>query len=850
MNTKTLALFSIGAFAVFCMLAVIPMEDTDATDISYTENVGAIPKAVPYTIEYTFGGSGYWNDQMKTAPSFTIRNNCTTTTPTYERIGSSYNWAWKVTFDLTPTYSGSFRCVMNFTTTGGFLSGDDTFSLMVTGSGLYNYTITYDANGGSGAPSTMTFTDASNSTSVTLSSTIPTKSTYSFLGWSESMNAVVPDYSAGGTYTFSAGTTNLYAVWDSSTPMYAIRCSQVVAAEGNGTMTVTVNGTSYTSNEEINIYVDAGSTVRFSYLATSGHHFVRWGYNYNNDYATTYYSTSNPLTLTINGNLGIFAQSEDDVPSFTYYFVSNNPSYGTVSQSSLTVSQSSTQVMAVNNILYTGTYGDTVTATPTASDSTYTYVFDGWYDSQNRKLGLYTYSSSETFTAKFTRQLVGYNVSFVADPNYGSFVPVSSVSVGYNTEIHVSGSTITINNIEVTAVANASDGAYSYSFSGWDVSEGDLITEDTTITATFTRSAISHITHWSNGMMNGRTTFVFAWPSENTEIHNMSMAFYNGTVNPDYTTTWTDTGYSLNISLSYPTTNFSFDLQNNGVSVKTDTVTSGKWERYELTIDAENGLVWMIPLRTFTSFNEYTTLDTQKTTLFDFSQYVTNTAIEVIDHEDMGAGDHVRFSVTNTDVFLNTYGVVMSNPAINVYNYFPQYDKVRLNFYAFALYGNALSINGAVFNVTDGRVTIDYVTDRQGNNILATLDPEATPETIKTKTLALNNIYVTWDGTRCTLTFQSDRFTVDLGSYESSNELVTFTGLWYFTSTIYEPHSVTGKELGEWKDMPDLDKNQMILIFLGILTVAGCGLYIKMRGGALDIVILAIAGILAFALLG
>jgi len=81
----------------------------------------------------------------------------------------------------------------------------------------YSYTIKYNANGGSGAPSNTTDTSSSASKSITLSSTIPTRSGYNFLGWSKSSTATSASYSAGSSYTFDYGTTNLYAVWKEAT---------------------------------------------------------------------------------------------------------------------------------------------------------------------------------------------------------------------------------------------------------------------------------------------------------------------------------------------------------------------------------------------------------------------------------------------------------------------------------------------------------------------------------------------------------------------------------------------------------------------------------------------------------
>lgn len=71
------------------------------------------------------------------------------------------------------------------------------------------YKITFDANGGAGAPAAQNKTSGVN---LTLSSTKPTKTYCDFLGWSTSKTATSATYSAGGTFTANAATT-LYAVW-------------------------------------------------------------------------------------------------------------------------------------------------------------------------------------------------------------------------------------------------------------------------------------------------------------------------------------------------------------------------------------------------------------------------------------------------------------------------------------------------------------------------------------------------------------------------------------------------------------------------------------------------------------
>lgn len=74
------------------------------------------------------------------------------------------------------------------------------------------YTISYNANGGSGAPSEQTKTYGVN---LTLSSTVPTREGYDFLGWATSSTATTATYQPGGTFTTDA-TTVLYAVWGRS----------------------------------------------------------------------------------------------------------------------------------------------------------------------------------------------------------------------------------------------------------------------------------------------------------------------------------------------------------------------------------------------------------------------------------------------------------------------------------------------------------------------------------------------------------------------------------------------------------------------------------------------------------
>lgn len=100
-----------------------------------------------------------------------------------------------------------------------------------------SYTVSYSANGGTGAPSSQT---KWKDQTLTLSGTKPTKSGYSFLGWSTSASATSATYSAGGSYTNNSSAT-LYAVWKANTYTVKYNANGGTGAPANQTKTYGVN---------------------------------------------------------------------------------------------------------------------------------------------------------------------------------------------------------------------------------------------------------------------------------------------------------------------------------------------------------------------------------------------------------------------------------------------------------------------------------------------------------------------------------------------------------------------------------------------------------------------------------
>lgn len=156
-----------------------------------TEVIAALPKT--YTVNYAGnGGYGVPNTQKKNeGESLTL----STTAPT--KTGHSFlGWASSPASE-TAEYKP-----------GDVYKGGKSVTLYAVWK-ANTYTISYNANGGSTAPETQ---EKTYNVPITLSSEIPARTGYDFLGWANSSSATAADYFAGSSYTVN-GTATLYAVW-------------------------------------------------------------------------------------------------------------------------------------------------------------------------------------------------------------------------------------------------------------------------------------------------------------------------------------------------------------------------------------------------------------------------------------------------------------------------------------------------------------------------------------------------------------------------------------------------------------------------------------------------------------
>ena len=144
--------------------------------------------------------------KSNTSLSHTVSSGSGWSTSNQTKIGS-YSYSYTRTTSAQTIY-----CAAKMTNIGSNESSVS-HSKSYTIPALASYTISYNANGGSGAPSSQT---KWYGTELTLSGTKPTRTGYSFLGWSASSSATSASYTAGSSYTANSSAT-LYAVWKANT---------------------------------------------------------------------------------------------------------------------------------------------------------------------------------------------------------------------------------------------------------------------------------------------------------------------------------------------------------------------------------------------------------------------------------------------------------------------------------------------------------------------------------------------------------------------------------------------------------------------------------------------------------
>lgn len=157
----------------------------------YASTTVSIPKLASYTVSYNAnGGSGAPSSQTKWYGKALALSSSKPTRSGYTFKGWAASASGSVAYAAGASYTANAAVTL--------------YAVWQANT----YTVKYNANGGSGAPGNQTKT---HDTALTLSSTKPTRTNYTFMGWATSASGSVA-YAAGASYTNNASIT-LYAVW-------------------------------------------------------------------------------------------------------------------------------------------------------------------------------------------------------------------------------------------------------------------------------------------------------------------------------------------------------------------------------------------------------------------------------------------------------------------------------------------------------------------------------------------------------------------------------------------------------------------------------------------------------------
>ena len=209
-----------------------------ALDITATAATITRTSATQYTVKINVSWETYYSGAQTNYGMSVTSGGVTSTISSFGTKRSSGSGTITGTYSIsgngsaTKTVTVTFK---NFNTDNGD-SASKAVSFSVTVPAWTSYTIAYNANGGSGAPGSQT---KWKDQTLTLSSTKPTRTGYSFLGWSTSSTATSATYSAGGNYTANAAAT-LYAVWKPNTYTVTYNANGGTGAPASQTKTYNV----------------------------------------------------------------------------------------------------------------------------------------------------------------------------------------------------------------------------------------------------------------------------------------------------------------------------------------------------------------------------------------------------------------------------------------------------------------------------------------------------------------------------------------------------------------------------------------------------------------------------------
>ena len=519
---------------------------------------------------------------------------------------------------------------------------------------MTTYTVSYDANGGSGAPADQT---KYYNQHLTLSTAEPTRDGYNFLGWTTVENpadGADVEYAKGATYSANANDV-LYAVWERNTfkvSWYNTNGSEIYSADVNAGATTSFDKTTYTEPSK-------EKDAQYTYTLK--------GWSTDSD-AELNAEVVDLATYKIEAETKFYPVFSTTVNTYNVYWKNED---GTVLETDLNVPYGE---MPEYN-------GSTPTKVATADK---TFTFDKWTP------GVETITGEATYTATFTESPRSYTVTY-APGEYGTInknsetveygkvpadLPVVTPAAGYELIGWSDGTTTYAKDLsdyvvegEVTLTAQYKLVEYEITL---DVNGGDEITTNTwkyVITETVTLPEAT------------KTGATFAGWKLETAVGNWEATTYaKGDYTGKYGTVtlvaqWTNDDYTISkgtmvggdVNLSKTTANYGEEITLTpvpapGYNEVTYTVTDAKGN----TISVENGKFTM-PAGNVTVNATFTPIDYTVTV-----GTVTNGKVTVSQTENVHVADVITLTpAPNPGYQAVTYNVTYmdadgNNQSVNV----------------------------------------------------------------------------------------------------------------------------------------------------------------------------------------
>ncbi len=341
------------------------------------------------------------------------------------------------------------------------------------------YTVSYNANGGSGAPGSQ---KKAQDITLKLSTTTPTRTGYTFNGWNTNNSGTGTNYAAGANYTANANVT-LYAKWTAN--KYTVTLNQQSGSGGSSSVQATYGSampsatmptrTGYTFNG----YFDAASGGTKYYNANGSS-----AKNWDKTAAAALYAQWSIVTYTISydlkdgtvtGNPASYDVTTNTItlknPTRTgYVFLGWTGSNGTTPQMTVTIDQGST-----GNKSYTANWGPIYNITydlaggKGSNPATYSQISETFQLAAPQRPG-YNFLGWTGSNGNVPQLIVSIATGSTGDRNYTANWAINpSTTVAYLDSLNTVAAqeTVAFNRPEAPEVAG-------FTFVRWDVVEGPL----------------------------------------------------------------------------------------------------------------------------------------------------------------------------------------------------------------------------------------------------------------------------------------------------------------------------------------------------------------------------------------